>query len=253
MLEAGMYQGVSAKSAEHRKHTENDPKCVELGWRYIPLAVESYGAWGPEASKAFSQVATRLAIWGNTPKAKIVAELYGRLSLLLLFMAVLFLFQTCLFGPSGVTVLNLFCGIHSNFCAAGASNLDILGVLIGDYLFCASKCHEAQKLVAKLEEIAGHHATTCKRGVMLYFAIGGILPQCIFVGLGGGTQHSLSQSRPADFLVQDWDRGKSAAFDICVVSPRKSNVLFAAGATAGAASKAAELRKHTANDAKWTE
>ena len=75
-----MYQGVSAKSAEHRKHTENDPKCVELGWRCIPLAVESYGAWGPEASKAFSQVATRLAIRGNTPKAKIVAELYGRLS-----------------------------------------------------------------------------------------------------------------------------------------------------------------------------
>ncbi|KAL5457740.1 hypothetical protein EMCRGX_G035030 [Ephydatia muelleri] len=59
MLEAGMYQGVSAKSAEHRKHTENDPKCVELGWRCIPLAVESYGAWGPEALKAFSQVATR--------------------------------------------------------------------------------------------------------------------------------------------------------------------------------------------------
>ena len=44
---------------------------------------ESYGAWGPEVSKAFSQVATRLAIRGNTPKAKIVAELYGRLSLLL--------------------------------------------------------------------------------------------------------------------------------------------------------------------------
>ena len=83
MLEAGMYQGVSAKSAEHRKHTENDPKCVALAWRCIPLAVESYGAWGPEASKAFSQVATRLAIRGNTPKAKIVAELYGRLSLLL--------------------------------------------------------------------------------------------------------------------------------------------------------------------------
>ena len=78
-----MYQGVSAKSAEHRKHTKNDPKCAELGWRCIPLAVESYGAWGPEASKAFSQVATRLAIRGNTPKAKIVAELYGRLSLLL--------------------------------------------------------------------------------------------------------------------------------------------------------------------------
>ena len=49
MLEAGMYQGVSAKAAEHRKHTENDPKCVELGWRCIPLAVESYEAWGAEA------------------------------------------------------------------------------------------------------------------------------------------------------------------------------------------------------------
>ncbi|KAL5457769.1 hypothetical protein EMCRGX_G035061 [Ephydatia muelleri] len=38
-------QDVSAKAAEHRKHTENDPKCVELGWRCIPLAVESYGFW----------------------------------------------------------------------------------------------------------------------------------------------------------------------------------------------------------------
>eukprot|EP00731_Ephydatia_muelleri_P021182 Em0013g909a len=65
-LKAGMYQSVSAKAAEHRKHTENDPKCVELGWRYIPLAVESYGAWVPEALRAFSQVATQLTIRGNT-------------------------------------------------------------------------------------------------------------------------------------------------------------------------------------------
>ena len=82
MLEAGMYQG-EPKAAEHRKHTENDPKCVELGWRCIPLAVESYGAWGPEVLRAFSEVATRLAIHGNTTKSKVVAELYGRLSLLL--------------------------------------------------------------------------------------------------------------------------------------------------------------------------
>ena len=44
--------------------------------------------------------------------------------------------------------------------------------------------------------------------------------------------------------------GKPAAFDISVVSPLNSNVLSAAGARAGAASEAAELRKHTANDAK---
>ena len=43
---------------------------------------ESYGAWDPEALKAFSQVATRLAIRGNIPiyKSKALADLYGRLS-----------------------------------------------------------------------------------------------------------------------------------------------------------------------------
>ena len=83
MLEAGMYQGVLAKAAEHRKHTQNDPKCVELGWQCILLAAESYGAWGQEALRPFSQVATQLAIRGNTPKYKVVAEQYGCLSLLL--------------------------------------------------------------------------------------------------------------------------------------------------------------------------
>ena len=86
MLEASMYQGVSAKAAEHRKHTENDPKCVQLGWRCILLAVQNYGAWGPEALRAFSQVATQLAIHCNTPKSIVVAELYGRLSLLLVMV-----------------------------------------------------------------------------------------------------------------------------------------------------------------------
>ena len=49
MLEAGMYQGVSTKAPEHRKHTENDPKCVELGWRCIPLAMGPVDQkhWGP--------------------------------------------------------------------------------------------------------------------------------------------------------------------------------------------------------------
>ena len=46
----------------------------------IPLAVECYGAWGPEALKAFSQVATRLAIRGNTSKSMALADLFGRLS-----------------------------------------------------------------------------------------------------------------------------------------------------------------------------
>ncbi|KAL5496634.1 hypothetical protein EMCRGX_G012958 [Ephydatia muelleri] len=36
--------------------------------------------WGPEALKAFSQVATRLAIRGNTSKSMALTDLFGRLS-----------------------------------------------------------------------------------------------------------------------------------------------------------------------------
>eukprot|EP00731_Ephydatia_muelleri_P017219 Em0010g317a len=43
----------------------------------VCLQVRAMEPGVPEASKAFSQVATRLAIVVNTPKAKIVAELYG--------------------------------------------------------------------------------------------------------------------------------------------------------------------------------
>ena len=44
--EAGVTAGVAARAAEMRKHEENDAKCSELGWMCVPLAVESYGAWG---------------------------------------------------------------------------------------------------------------------------------------------------------------------------------------------------------------
>ena len=68
-----MYQGVSAKAAEHRKKkkNENDPRCAELGWRCVPLAVENYGAWGPEV---FLQVASQLAIRGKTPRLSYMAS-----------------------------------------------------------------------------------------------------------------------------------------------------------------------------------
>ena len=57
---------------------------IWVGDVYHRHAVENYGVWGPKALKAFSQVASRLAIRGNTPMPKVVAELYGRLSLLLI-------------------------------------------------------------------------------------------------------------------------------------------------------------------------
>ena len=36
---------------ESRKHQVNEDKCSALGWVSTPLAVDSYGAWGKEASK----------------------------------------------------------------------------------------------------------------------------------------------------------------------------------------------------------
>ncbi|KAL5464058.1 hypothetical protein EMCRGX_G033016 [Ephydatia muelleri] len=79
MLEAGMY--CTRVFQQRQLSTENipvdnDPKCAELGWRCIPLAVENYGAWGLEALRTFSQVASRLAIRDNTPKSKVVAVIW---------------------------------------------------------------------------------------------------------------------------------------------------------------------------------
>ena len=64
-----MSSGVAARAAEERKHSENDGKCKELGWRCIPLVVETYGAWGSEATQVFSIVAPRLAVRTNSSKS----------------------------------------------------------------------------------------------------------------------------------------------------------------------------------------
>ena len=83
VVEAGMSSGVAARAAEQRKHSENVGKCKELGWRCIPLVVETYGAWGSEAIQVFSIVASRLAVRTNSSKSRALATLYGRLSLIL--------------------------------------------------------------------------------------------------------------------------------------------------------------------------
>ena len=65
--------GVAALSAETRKHAANDPKCRELGWICIPMAVETYGNWGKEAQHMFSRLATYLAIHLSCPKSRVLA------------------------------------------------------------------------------------------------------------------------------------------------------------------------------------
>ena len=41
--EASVMAGSAALAAEQWKHNANDVKCSELGWKCVPLAVESYG------------------------------------------------------------------------------------------------------------------------------------------------------------------------------------------------------------------
>ena len=83
VVEAVMSSGVAARAAEKRKHLQNDAKCKQLGWRCIPLVVETYGAWGAEAIEVFSTVASRLAVRTNSTKPRALATLYGHLSMIL--------------------------------------------------------------------------------------------------------------------------------------------------------------------------
>ena len=75
--------GAAALAAEARKLHSNGPKCQELGWSCIPLAVKTYGNWGKEAHDTFSRLASYLTIHQSSLKSAVVAEIYGRLNIAL--------------------------------------------------------------------------------------------------------------------------------------------------------------------------
>ena len=54
-----------------------------------------------------------------------------------------------------------------------------------------------------------------------------------------GNNLTLDNSRPADVLVGNWDRGKPATFDFTVSSPLSSAILSEASANTGAAARSA--------------
>ena len=76
LLEAGVSATAAAQATEARKHQANDPKCSELGWVCVPMVVETYGAWGKEATAIISSVASRLATSTCRPKSTILHEIY---------------------------------------------------------------------------------------------------------------------------------------------------------------------------------
>ena len=106
----------------------------------------------------------------------------------------------------------------------------------------------------------GHHASTCKRGgdaVFRHNRLRDVVAEScrlahlsVKVEAGNNLTPDHSHTRPADVLVQNWSRGRPAAFDICVTSLLNTLTLSEAGVCAGAAAQAGEVRKHSANDDK---
>jgi hypothetical protein len=108
---------------------------------------------------------------------------------------------------------------------------------------------------AKPLDLFGHHSLTCvhrdyrisrhnrlRDALFSLLAAAGMSPQ----KEQGSFEHD--RTRPADVLVPDWKLGKSAAFDITVVSPLAKH--FLSGAGGNDAVSPAELKKHEENDAK---
>ena len=107
----------------------------------------------------------------------------------------------------------------------------------------------------------GHHAVTCRRGgdvVTRHNCLcDTFVDLCrnahLSVQVEVGNNLTLDNSRQADVLVGNWDRGKPAALDFTVFSPLSSAILSEASANTGAATRSAEERKHRANDVKCAE
>ena len=81
--EASHHSGAAANGAELRKLNANSTKCMELGWTCIPMAVETFGHWGREAQSVLSRLASHLSISLSQPRAAVVADIYGRLNIIL--------------------------------------------------------------------------------------------------------------------------------------------------------------------------
>ena len=70
-------------AAEESKHRNNDKKCEDLGWVCIPLAVDSYGQWGEQAHKCFSDIANVLSVRMKTSFGVALTSIYNVLGVTL--------------------------------------------------------------------------------------------------------------------------------------------------------------------------
>ena len=54
--------GVAAESRAETKAATNGPKCHELGWRCIPMAVSVFGEWCDSGAETIGRIASHLAL-----------------------------------------------------------------------------------------------------------------------------------------------------------------------------------------------
>ncbi len=72
---------AAAQATESGTHTQ--PRSEHLGSLALCflMVVETYGAWGKEATAIISSIASRLATSMRQPKSILLNEIYGRLNL----------------------------------------------------------------------------------------------------------------------------------------------------------------------------
>ena len=84
LSEMGLTAGSAAVATELRKHSANDAKCSELGWTCIPLVWSHIELGAGKLSKLSQDLLHTLPQecfdYFNTPKSKVVSNLYDRLN-----------------------------------------------------------------------------------------------------------------------------------------------------------------------------
>ena len=100
----------------------------------------------------------------------------------------------------------------------------------------------------------GHHAVSCRHGgdvVIRHNHLRNIFAEfcrrahlSVRVEIGQGLSRVQSSSRPADVLVDAWERTKPAAFDVTVISPLTPATLHDACNSEGVAACIHEIHSH---------
>jgi hypothetical protein len=81
---ASIVAGHAARAAEARKHLQNDESCARAGIRFLPVAVETFGGWGPAATAFLLALASRVSDRSGQRRVYCRAALFQELIVCLL-------------------------------------------------------------------------------------------------------------------------------------------------------------------------